>query len=110
MKVLFRGTRAASAATRFLTMHFTPTPYLNSADAVRVRAGGLFFELVENVSQPDIQRLGNADAGQNGRDTVMAFNETDSGTSDANFFGKGLVREALLLTEPGEFINDLFDQ
>lgn len=69
----------------------------------------LFIEFIEQVAQPNAQCLGNFCGCQDRRDTLVAFNEADRGTTDADLLRQGLVREALLLAKPSELVNDLFD-
>ncbi len=94
---------------QFLTVIYYPPVLMTGADALQI-FWNLFFEFSDDVCEANAQGLGYLGAGQNSRGTVMAFNKTDRGTADADLIGKRLVREALLLAEPGKFINDLFNQ
>lgn len=104
-----RGTQDVPSAKPFLTA----TPYhhvlMSRADALQI-SWKLLFEFIDDVGKTNAQRSGNFSASQNGRGAVMAFDETDRGTTDTDLIGQSLMRQALLLAEPRELIDDLFYQ
>jgi hypothetical protein len=110
MKARLRGTRAVHRKTRFLTGRIIPTQHLNSADGVKGLTRILFLELVEDIGQPDVQRLGDAGTIQQFGVALEIFDIADSGTADPGFVGEGLVGHTAFLPEPCQFLNDLFYQ
>ena len=105
-----RGTRKARRDYRFLTAPLSLPDWLTGADALQRFRKYLLLELSQDVRQPHTQRLGDLGAVQDGRDFLMALNVADRGPGNADFLGQRRMRQALLLTEPGKFVNDFLNQ